>query len=189
MTRSSARTARSRGCSRQPGGPDEFLERYAVVVTSDHGQTPVERVARLQDAYPAELENVLALASNRAGMVYRLPGCRAGARELAERLDGRPAADVVLFLEDGAAVARRDGAELRFALEGEDWRLEGDAGVLDPDLYPNGSSAPGTPPWRRRRATCSSPPRRAGSSSTAAAVITPAGAAMARSWPATRTCR
>ena len=71
-------------------------------------------------------------------MVYRLPGCRVGARELAERLDGSPAADVVLFLEDGAAVARRDGSELRFALEGEDWRLEGDAGVLDPVLYPNG---------------------------------------------------
>ena len=118
------------------GGPEEFLERYAVVVTSDHGQTPVERVARLQDAYPPALENVLALASNRAGMVYRLPGCRVGARELAERLDGSPAADVVLFLEDGAAVARRDGAELRFALEGEDWRLEGDAGVLDPDPLP-----------------------------------------------------
>ena len=120
------------------GGPDEFLERYAVVVTSDHGQTPVERVARLQDAYPAALENVLALASNRAGMVYRLPGCRVEARELAERLDGSPAADVVLFVEDGAAVARREGSELRFALEGDDWHLEGDVGVLDPVLYPNG---------------------------------------------------
>ena len=120
------------------GGPEAFLERYAVVVTSDHGQTPVERVARLQDAFPADVPGVLALASNRAGMVYRLPGCRAGARELAERLDDNPAADVVLFLEDGAAIARREGAELRFAWEGEQWRLEGDPGVLDPDLYPNG---------------------------------------------------
>ena len=25
------------------GGPDEFLERYAVVLLSDHGQTPVEQ--------------------------------------------------------------------------------------------------------------------------------------------------
>ena len=68
-------------------------------------------------------------------------GCRAAgssARELAERLDESPAADVVLFREDGVAVARRDGEELRFAPEGEDWRLEGDAGVLDPDRYPNG---------------------------------------------------
>ena len=120
------------------GGPEAFLERYAVVVTSDHGQTPVERVARLQDAFPPSLPGVLALASNRAGMVYRLPGCRAGTRELAERLDDQPSADVVLFAEDGAAVARRDGAELRFALEGEDWRLDGDPAVLDPELYPNG---------------------------------------------------
>jgi len=120
------------------GGPEGFLERYAVVVTSDHGQTPVERVARLQDAFPPSLPGVLALASNRAGMVYRLPGCRAGTRELAERLDDQPSADVVLFAEDGAAVARRDGAELRFALEGEDWRLDGDPAVLDPELYPNG---------------------------------------------------
>src|SRR6478736_5550923 len=29
------------------GGPDEFLERYAVVLLSDHGQTRVERASRL----------------------------------------------------------------------------------------------------------------------------------------------
>jgi Type I phosphodiesterase / nucleotide pyrophosphatase len=119
------------------GGTEAFLERYAVVVTSDHGQTPVERVARLQDSYSG-LAGALPLASNRAGMVYRLPGCRAGARELAERLDAEPFADVVLFAEEGTAVARQDGAELRFAREGEDWRLEGDPAVLDPEHYPNG---------------------------------------------------
>ena len=120
------------------GGPDPFLERYAVIVTSDHGQTHVEHVGRLQDAYPAGLDGVLTLASNRAGMVYRLPGCRLDARSLAERLDDAPAADVVLFREDGAAVARREGAELRFALEDGDWRLEGDHAVLDAGRYPNG---------------------------------------------------
>ena len=120
------------------GGPEAFLQRYAVVVCSDHGQTDVERAGRLQDAFPETLEGVLALASNRAGMVYRLPGCRLEPRSLAERLDDEPAADVVLFLEEGAAVARRDGAELRFALEGEEWRLEGEASVLDPERYPNG---------------------------------------------------
>jgi hypothetical protein len=71
-------------------------------------------------------------------MVYRLEDCPLGARELAERLDEVPAADVVLFLEDGGAVARREGAELRFALAGEEWRLEGDSAALDPDRYPNG---------------------------------------------------
>ena len=120
------------------GGPDSFLERYAVVVCSDHGQTRVERLGRLQAAYPESEDEVLALASNRAGMVYALPGCRLDARTLAERLDDDPAADVVLFREEGVAVARRDGAELRFALDGGEWRLEGDAHVLDPGRYPNG---------------------------------------------------
>jgi Type I phosphodiesterase / nucleotide pyrophosphatase len=117
------------------GGPEAFLERYAVIVCSDHGQTTVERVARLQDSFPEGLPGVLALASNRAGMVYRLPGCRLDARNLAERLDEEPAADVVLFREDAFAVARRDGEELRFAPEPDGWRLEGDAAVLD--RYPN----------------------------------------------------
>src|SRR5215471_11449859 len=37
------------------GGPDQFLERYAVVLLSDHGQTPVEHAARLEEPF-AELE-------------------------------------------------------------------------------------------------------------------------------------
>jgi Type I phosphodiesterase / nucleotide pyrophosphatase len=119
------------------GGADAFLERYAVIICSDHGQTRVERLARLQDSFPASLDGVLALASNRAGMVYRLPGCRLDTRALAQRLDDEPAAEVVLFREDAVAVARRDGHELRFAPEGDGWRLEGDAGVLDLDRYPN----------------------------------------------------
>ena len=120
------------------GGAEEFLERYAVLVCSDHGQTAVERLARLDDAFAAREPGVLALASNRAGMVYRLDGCRLDARSLAERLDEQPAADVVLFREDGAAVGRRDGSEVRFALDGDEWRVEGDASVLDPGRYPNG---------------------------------------------------
>jgi Type I phosphodiesterase / nucleotide pyrophosphatase len=119
------------------GGVDAFLERYAVIVCSDHGQTRVERLARLQDSFPASLDGVLALASNRAGMVYRLPGCRLDSGELARRLDDEPAADVVLFLEDAAAVARKDGEELRFAPEGDGWRIEGDAALLDLERYPN----------------------------------------------------
>ncbi|MGH3080508.1 MAG: alkaline phosphatase family protein, partial [Gaiellaceae bacterium] len=34
------------------GGPDEFLERYAVILCADHGQTPVSRVTRLEDVFP-----------------------------------------------------------------------------------------------------------------------------------------
>ena len=53
------------------GGPEEFLERYAVVLCSDHGQTHVERHVRLETPF-GDLDDVLVTASNRAGMVYRL---------------------------------------------------------------------------------------------------------------------
>src|SRR5579862_8116475 len=82
------------------GGPDEFLERYAVVLCSDHGQTLVERAARL------EVEGALVTASNRAAMLYG-----DDPRRLAEALDGEPSVELTLFLEDGKVVARRDGDE------------------------------------------------------------------------------
>ena len=90
------------------GGVDALLERYAVVVCSDHGQTRVERTTSLHGPF-VDVDDVVVTASNRAGMVYDLRGGRA--RELAERLDGNPAAEAVLFLEDGELVARRDGGE------------------------------------------------------------------------------
>src|SRR6476646_8646209 len=46
------------------GGPDAFLERYAVIVCSDHGQSSVERTADL------DVGDDLLTASNRAAMVY-----------------------------------------------------------------------------------------------------------------------
>jgi len=116
------------------GGVEEFLERYAVVLVADHGQTHVERAVRLQDAFAdfrlfsrwsADAE-LAVTASNRAGMVYVLPGSRAEPRELAERLDREPAAEAVLFLEGGEAVLRREGEELRFAPAGEGWTTSGD---------------------------------------------------------------
>ena len=107
------------------GGPDEFLERYAVIVCSDHGQTQVERVLSLQAAF-AGLEDVIVTASNRAGMVY---GDDPAA--LARRLDGNPTAEVVLYREDSEAVARRDGEELRFAPAPNGWVTSGDESLLD----------------------------------------------------------
>lgn len=123
------------------GGPDEFLERYDVILCSDHGQTAVHSAARLEDAFAGltlhrraglARADVAVCASNRAAQVYRLPLCEEPVRALAERLDGRPEVDVTLFLEDGEAVARREGAELRFGPEGP---LSGDPAVLD---YPDG---------------------------------------------------
>jgi predicted AlkP superfamily pyrophosphatase or phosphodiesterase len=112
------------------GGPDEFLERYAVVVCADHGQTPVDRTVALEASFAGVNETVVA-ASNRAGMVYRLPGCREEVDELARRLDGSAAAEVVLYREAEEAVARRDGEELRFAPVEDGWRTSGDRSLLD----------------------------------------------------------
>jgi predicted AlkP superfamily pyrophosphatase or phosphodiesterase len=130
------------------GGPEEFLDRYAVVVCSDHGQTSVDRIARLQDAL-TDLEvftgrrggdlagsDVVVTASNRSGMVYALDG--RPPRDLAERLDGVAGVDVVLFREDGDAVARREHAELRFVPDNGAWRTTGDEQILDAAAYPNG---------------------------------------------------
>jgi hypothetical protein len=116
------------------GGPEEFLERYAVVLCADHGQTHVDRHARLQTQF-AGLSGVLVTASNRAGMVYRLPGCGHEPRELAERLDGEESAETVLFLEGEEAVARRVGEELRFAPGDAGWSTTGDESLLG---YPDG---------------------------------------------------
>jgi hypothetical protein len=112
------------------GGPDEFLERYAVIVCSDHGQTPIERMVSLEESYTG-VDGVIVAASNRAGQVYRLPSCREDAADLARRLDGSEAAGVVLYREDGEAVARREGEELRFAPADGVWRLTGDGSILD----------------------------------------------------------
>jgi len=109
------------------GGPEEFLERYAVVVCSDHGQTNVEHPVQLESSF-ADVPGALVTASNRAGMVYRLPDCRLDARELAERLDDEPAAETVLFREGDAVVARRDGEEVV---------VERDGALFD---YPDGAA-------------------------------------------------
>jgi predicted AlkP superfamily pyrophosphatase or phosphodiesterase len=94
------------------GGPDEFLERYAVMLLSDHGQTPVERVARLEEAFEDVAGEVVVTASNRAAQVYLLPGARVDAADLARRLDGFPAVEVSLRRQGDAVVARRDGADV-----------------------------------------------------------------------------
>ncbi|HXH89905.1 MAG TPA: alkaline phosphatase family protein [Gaiellaceae bacterium] len=106
------------------GGEEEFLERYAVVVCADHGQTSVTDSARLEDVFP----NELVTASNRAGMIYAPD---AELRSLASRLDGHEAVDVVLYRDGEEAIARRDATELRFVREGTTFTTSGDASILD----------------------------------------------------------
>ena len=119
------------------GGPDEFLERYAVLLCSDHGQTRVDRSVKLEDAFRdfalvhrgnGRAAELAVTASNRAGMVYRLPACREETRALAERLDG--GSHVVLFREDESVVARKDGDELSFAPSADGWKTSGSTGIL-----------------------------------------------------------
>ena len=82
------------------GGRDEFLERYAVVVCSDHGQSRIEQVARLR------VDGALVTGSNRAAMVYG-----DDPRALASSLDREPSVDVAVFLDGETVVARRGGDE------------------------------------------------------------------------------
>jgi predicted AlkP superfamily pyrophosphatase or phosphodiesterase len=118
------------------GGPDAFLDRYTVVLHSDHGQTPVERVARLQESFSGLEDEILVTASNRAGQIYALPGARVDLAALARRLDGEPAVETTLRREGDEAVARREGEELRFRPGvGDGWETSGDASLLD---HPDG---------------------------------------------------
>ena len=139
------------------GGLDAFLERYALVVTSDHGYSPVHNSIRLEDllgdlrvlgsgqARTTDDAEVAVCAAMRVGSVYRLDTCREDARQIAARIERSAAVDLTLFREADEAVARRGGEELRFrpadgtaATNGSSWSTSGPASVLDETLYPDG---------------------------------------------------
>ena len=113
------------------GGPDAFLERYAVILHSDHGQTNVDRAGELHAPLRGLDGEIVVTASNRAGQVYLLPGARVDAAELARRLDGVEFVETTLWREGDEAVARRDGEELRFRPSAGGWETNGDAAILD----------------------------------------------------------
>ena len=113
------------------GGPDAFLERYAVVLHSDHGQTLVEQAAQLELPLARFADDIVVTASNRAGQVYLLPDARIDAGELAQALDREPAVETTLRFEGDEAVARREGEEVRFRPSGDGWETSGDASILD----------------------------------------------------------
>jgi predicted AlkP superfamily pyrophosphatase or phosphodiesterase len=135
------------------GGPDAFLDQYAVIVTSDHSQAAVEERIRLDSAF-ADFNVATPGGSNdgaefalspaqRAAMVYALDQDRrdelvAGAVEAVSELDG---VDLAMWLtgpDRAEAVVRSAAGELRFApgdeLEDERglrWSVEGEHAVLD----------------------------------------------------------
>jgi hypothetical protein len=114
------------------GGLEAFLERYDVVLCSDHGQTPIERPFRLESALSdfrllrptgRRVDSELAVAaSNRAGMVYLLPAAQVEPRVIAERLSDEQDLDVVIFREGDDAIALRDGEELGLSADDGGWR-------------------------------------------------------------------
>jgi hypothetical protein len=136
------------------GGPESFLDDYAVIVTSDHSQAPVEERIKLDQAFEefsvatpgsrsADAEVALSPAQ-RAAMVYALdPEKRedvvARSVRAVSELDG---IDLVLWLSGGngsqrEAVVSSARGELRFAAGGdlEDprgyrWSVDGDLEVL-----------------------------------------------------------
>lgn len=129
------------------GGGDAFLERYEVILCSDHGQTGVREGVQLERAF-ADLEllssrgphydaELFVAASNRVAQVYRLPGARTGIEEIAGRLERDPSVDAVLFRAGEEAVVRRHGEEVRFRPDGDDaWETSGDEALLsDPNGF------------------------------------------------------
>lgn len=138
------------------GGPEQFLEDYAVVVTSDHSQALVEERIRLDLALegfhvatPSASASVgaeLALSpAQRSAMIYALDLERreqlvAGAVDAVAELEG---VDLTMWLRDPearvpeAVIRAPGGAELHFSpggectdLRGEPWSVEGDLSVL-----------------------------------------------------------
>jgi hypothetical protein len=134
------------------GGVEAFLEQHAVIVMSDHSQTTVEAGVNLADAFadarvlqpsdPAPTEAELAVSpAARSAMVYALDEGRreelvAGA---VATLRGMEGVDIVATRVNGDAVVYSDRGELRYAPEGEGWRVEGDRAALDLDgpTYPD----------------------------------------------------
>ncbi len=128
------------------GGVDEFLDRYAVIVHSDHGQTTVDQAAQLELPLASHADSIVVTASNRAGQIYLLPDARVDARTLARALDAEPSVETTLRLEGDEAVARREGEELRFRWTGAGWETTGDAAILDyPDALHRSWSALANP--------------------------------------------
>ena len=132
------------------GGPDEFLDRYAVIVCSDHSQAPVEERIRLDTAFadftiarPSPSRSAaaeLALSpAQRSAMIYALDtddpaDTCSRARAVAGELEG---VDLVMWRHDDEAVISSRRGELRFTAGGDltdtrgnRWSVEGDLGAL-----------------------------------------------------------
>jgi Type I phosphodiesterase / nucleotide pyrophosphatase len=130
------------------GGPDAFLEEYAVIVMSDHSQTRVDRRVNLADGLsgwrvllpsdPAPEEAELAVCpAARSAMVYVLDG-DSEVEEVVGELGAIDGLDLLAFRTGDEAVVRSARGELRFApgagltdRRGASWHVEGEQAVLE----------------------------------------------------------
>jgi predicted AlkP superfamily pyrophosphatase or phosphodiesterase len=136
------------------GGPDEFLDQYAVIVCSDHSQAPVEERIRLDLAFEefsiarpspsrSAAAEVALSPAQRSAMIYALDSddpqntC-SRARAVARDLEG---VDLVMWChEDEGIISSRRG-ELRFApggdltdARGNTWSVDGDLAALRAEI-------------------------------------------------------
>ena len=145
------------------GGPEPFLEQYAVIVTSDHSQAPVEDRIRLDKAF-AEFDVATQSAARSAGAEVALSPAQRSAMiyaldpEQRDSVVGRSldavaeleGVDLVLWLADpdsSEAAIRSARGELRFSPGGDlvdgrgaSWSVEGDLGD-DPSRGPGWTAA------------------------------------------------
>ena len=148
------------------GGPDEFLEDYAVIVTSDHSQALVEDSIRLDLALgdfhvatPSAAKSVgaeLALCpSQRGAMIYALDRDRREqlVQSALDAVQDVPGVDLAMFMAGEEAVIRAAGGhQLRFAPGGElldprggRWSVDGDLDVLGAQIADGLLSTPDYP--------------------------------------------
>ena len=133
------------------GGPDAFLEQYAMVIMADHSHAPVEQsvdmFAALKDfeltgpqAAKPDQGEIAVCPAQRSAMVYVLvPEARETLvprlLETCRKIDG---VDLVMHRENGTAVITREDAALTFSpgeevrdVRGGSWVVRGDLAVLD----------------------------------------------------------
>lgn len=152
------------------GGVDAFLEDHAVIVMSDHSQTPVEDRVNLVEALPSwrtlqpadpapEEAEIAVCPTARFGMVYVLDESLREhlAPEVARDAQSVDGLDLIARRGAGEAIVWSPRGELRFAPDGDladargrRWSVDGEHGALDlsvedgqvtSDLYPD-------PLWR-----------------------------------------
>jgi predicted AlkP superfamily pyrophosphatase or phosphodiesterase len=139
------------------GGPDAFLEQYAVIVSSDHSQASVEERIHLDEAFadfdvarPSSSRSVgaeVALSpAQRAAMIYALDPDHADSvvERAIEAVRDVEGVDLVMSMARGPqpeAIVRSRRGELRFAPGGElqdvrggAWSVAGDLGALRAEL-------------------------------------------------------